>query len=147
MVERLFAESAGTEEAMEGFGVGFGDVYHLLAYVDAVVAVHFPDVVEGNNVAAMYSQKAVGGQHVLHRLHGEVGDERPPLALQIEHHVVLHAAHIEDACERQLAQFAVDTDETRRGQRPTAVPSLSAFSGRQQAIRNDRPSLGGSWGN
>ena len=99
---------------MEGVGVGIGNMYHLLTDVNAVVTIYLADMVERYDVAAVYTQETAHRQHILHALHGQMGDERPSLAFEIEHDVVFHSTDIKDAVERQLAQFAVYTDETGR---------------------------------
>ena len=99
---------------MEGVGVGIGNMYHLLTNVNAVVAIYLANMVERYDVAGVYTQESARWQHVLHSLHGQMGDKRPSLAFEIEHDVVFHSTDIKDALERQFAQFAIYTDETGR---------------------------------
>ena len=72
----------------------FGHVDDLFSYVDAVVTVDLTYLVEGDDVRTVYPHELLWGQHLFHSLHGEMGDERFVLTLQVEHDVVLHAADV-----------------------------------------------------
>ena len=96
---------------LESWEEGLGDVNDLLADVNTVVAVYLLDLVEADNKRTMYAHKLLWRQHVLDRLHREMGDQRTTLAFEIEHHIVLHATDVDDVADGDLAVFAVDFEE------------------------------------
>ena len=83
----------------------------LLADIDAVVAVHLADLLQADNKRTMYAHKLLCGQHILNGFHREMGNERTPFTFEVEHHVVLHPADVDDVADGNLTVFAVDFEE------------------------------------
>ena len=96
---------------MESGEIGLRHVDDLFADVDAVVAVYLADLVEADDEGPVYSHELLWGEHLLDGLHREMGDEWSPLAVEVEHHVVLHAADVDDVADGYLAVLAVDFEE------------------------------------
>ena len=59
----------------------------------------------------MYTHKLLCGQHILNGFHREMGNERTPFTLEVEHHVVLHPADVDNVADGYLTVFAVDFEE------------------------------------
>ena len=74
MWTRLMLDNAGFQELPEGLQVAVGYVYDFLSDVNAVVAVHFLDFVNSNDVGAMNTQETIFWQHFFHSFHRQMGD-------------------------------------------------------------------------
>ena len=99
------------EVLLKGREIGFGDVDDLLADIDTVVAVHLANLVKADDEGTVHSHELLWRQHVLNGFHREMGDEGAPFTFEIKHHVVLHAADVDDVADGDLAIFAVDFEE------------------------------------
>ena len=63
----------------------------------------------------MYAQEFVFGQHFLHGLHRQVGDQWPWFVVEIEKHIVFHAVDIGDLVNGDVSPFPIDPDENGIG--------------------------------
>ena len=76
-------DDACFQELSESLQVAVRDVYDFLADVDAVVAIHFLNLVNGDDIRPMDAQETVFGQHVLYGFHRQMCDERLWLVVEI----------------------------------------------------------------
>ena len=96
---------------MEGGEIGLRHVDDFVADIDAVVAVYLADLVKADDEGTVHSHELLWRQHVLNGFHREMGDEGTPFTFEIEHHIVLHSADVDDVADGNLAVFAVDFEE------------------------------------
>ena len=87
------------------------DVDDFLGDIDAIVAVNFLNLINGNNVGTMNAQKLVLGQHLLYGFHRQMGDQCLGLVVKIEQHIVFHTIDISDLVDGYVAPFAVNADK------------------------------------
>ena len=101
----------GVEILLEGGEIGLRHMDDFVADIDAVIAVYLADLVEADDEGPVYSHELLWGEHLLDGLHREMGDEWSPLAVEIEHHIILHPADVDDVANGYLAVLAVDFEE------------------------------------
>ena len=99
------------EELAEGLQIAVRDVDDFLTDIDAVVAVNLLNLVNGNDVGAMDTQKLIFGQHVLYGFHRQVGDQWFWLVVEIKHHIVFHTIDVGDLIDGYITPFAINPDE------------------------------------
>ena len=99
------------EEGSESREIAIRHVDDFLADVYAVVTIDLADLVCGNDIGTMDAQELVSWQHLLYSLHGQVGDQRLGLVVEIKHHVVLDTADVGNLVDHHAAPLAIDADK------------------------------------